>query len=175
MRRGALACIIRGMDTQPPMAGGLAIRIATQSDLPTLLEFRMGMIRDLSAAEHGRRPWDPEALRQANQHWLEEHVDRDFLAWLAEIDGRAAGTAAILWFPHPPGLRKPPGLEAHILNVYTKPEFRRLGIARALIARVIDEARARGVGRIWLRASREGRPLYEAMGFSESSYFELTP
>ena len=71
-------------------------------DLPTLLEFRMGMIGDISAAEKGEPPWNPDTVRQANERWLEEHMDRDYVAWLAEIDGLPAGTAAIIWFPHPP-------------------------------------------------------------------------
>jgi GNAT superfamily N-acetyltransferase len=167
--------MIPGMSTPPPRAGAFPIRAATQSDLPTLLDFRMGMLGDVFAAEQGKPPWDPHAVRQANGPWLEEHIDRDFVAWLAEIDGHPAGTAAVLWSPHPPGPRKLGGLEAYILNVYTKPEFRRQGIARALMAHAIDEARAVGVGRIWLRASREGRPLYEAMGFGESNYLELAP
>jgi GNAT superfamily N-acetyltransferase len=156
-----------------PRAGGaVSIRVA-KADLPVLLEFRMGMIADAFADELGRRPGDAAAVRQANERWLAQHMDRDFAAWLAEVDGQPAGSAAILWFPHPPGPRNLGGLEAYVLNVYTMPSFRRLSVARALMARAIGEARARGVGRIWLRASREGRPLYEQLGFGESNYLEL--
>ncbi|HEY5487025.1 MAG TPA: GNAT family N-acetyltransferase [Candidatus Limnocylindrales bacterium] len=163
------------MSSPPSAADVFLIRAAARSDLPTLLEFRMGMIEDIAAAGQAQRPWDPDAVRQANGRWLAEHFDRDFAAWLAEIGGRPAGTAAIMWFPHPPGPRNLQGVEAYVLNVYTKLEFRRRGIARALMARVIEEARARGIGRIWLRASREGRPLYEAIGFGASNYLELAP
>jgi hypothetical protein len=43
------------------------------------------------------------------------------------------------------------------------------------MARTIEEARAAGVTRIWLRASREGRSLYEEIGFGASNYLELAP
>jgi hypothetical protein len=33
-------------------------------------------------------PGDAAAVRRANEHGLAQHVDRDFAAWLAEIDGR---------------------------------------------------------------------------------------
>ncbi len=148
------------------------IRQAGPADLPVVLEFRMGMMADLFGAE--MPPGDAEALRDANASWLAEHMGRDFAVWLAEVDGRPAGSAAVLWFPHPPGLLSPGGLEAYVLNVYTKPEFRRLGIARALMATVVEAARAGGVNRIWLRASSEGRPLYEEIGFGERNYLELT-
>jgi hypothetical protein len=41
------------------------------------------------------------------------------------------------------------------------------------MARVVQVARARGVNRIWLRASREARPLYEDIGFGARNYLEL--
>jgi GNAT superfamily N-acetyltransferase len=163
------------MSPQPLDPGAFQIRVATRSDLETLLEFRMSMIGDIFAAGEGKPPWDPSAVRQANERWLEEHMDGDFVAWLAEIDDLPVGTAAILWYPHPPGPRSLIGLEAYVLNVYTKPKFRRRGVARALIARVIADARAVGVRRIWLRSSREGRPLYEELGFGASNYMELGP
>jgi ribosomal protein S18 acetylase RimI-like enzyme len=80
-----------------------------------------------------------------------------------------------MWFPHPPGPLSPGGREAYILNVYTRPEARRLGLARMLMERAVEEARAAGVRRIWLRASDDGRTLYESMGFGPRNYLELTP
>ena len=118
---------------------------------------------------------DPADLREENERWIGEHVGHDFLAWIADLDGEPAASAAMMWFPHPPGPINPVGLEAYILNVYTRPEARRMGLARALMDRVVEEARAAGVRRIWLRASDDGRPLYEAMGFRAGNYLQLTP
>jgi GNAT superfamily N-acetyltransferase len=162
------------MSTERRPGKSLMIREAGPADLPIVLEFRMGMMADVFKAEMGT-PGEADLLREANALWLTEHMGRDFAAWLAEVDGRPAGSAAVLWFPHPPGPRNPGGLEAYVLNVYTKPEFRRLGVARALMARVVEVARARGVNRIWLRASSEGRPLYEDIGFGARNYLELAP
>jgi GNAT superfamily N-acetyltransferase len=50
-----------------------------------------------------------------------------------------------------------------------------MGLARALMERLVEEARRAGVRRIWLRASAEGRPLYEGMGFRPGNYLQLTP
>ena len=162
------------MSASPESAVPLHVRAAGPADLQTVLDFRMGMLGAIFPAEKGGPPWDRAALRQENERWLAEHLGRDCSAWLAEIDGEPAGTAAILWFPHPPGPRNPHGIEAYILNVYTRPEFRRLGVARALMTRAIAEARATGVSRIWLRASDEGRPLYEELGFGTGNYMELS-
>jgi GNAT superfamily N-acetyltransferase len=156
--------------TTPPGSGRVSIRPAARADLPTILEFRLAMLAAVFPA-----PEDPEALRRDNAAWLEEHFQHDFMAWMADLDGRPVASAGLLWFPHPPGPTNPAGLEAYILNVYTRPEARRLGLARALMERLVAEARRAGVRRIWLRASDEGRPLYESMGFGPSNYLQLTP
>ena len=111
----------------------------------------------------------------ATSGWIAEHLGRDFIAWMADLDGRPVASAGLLWFAHPPGPLNPAGREAYILNVYTRPEARRLGLARALMERLVEEARMAGIRRIWLRASEAGRPLYEAMGFGPGTYLELGP
>ena len=157
-----------------PLAGGRAsIRPATHSDLAPLLDFRLAMLTELFAKDGLRL--DEAALREANARWIDEHFGRDFIAWMADIDGRPVASAALMWFPHPPGPKNPTGMEAYILNVYTRPEARRLGLARALMDRLVEEARAAGVRRVWLRASADGRPLYESMGFGQGDYLQLTP
>ena len=150
------------------------VRPAGRSDLATLLDFRMAMMAELSDSE--TQPSSRvERLRDANAAWLEEHFGRGFSAWIAELDGVPVASAGLQWFEHPPRLKSPLGTEAYILNVYTKPEARRLGLARKLVQRIVDEARAAGVRRIWLRTSEYGRPLYESMGFREGDYLQLTP
>jgi GNAT superfamily N-acetyltransferase len=149
------------------------IREATGADAETLLEHRLGM---LEAVFRSRDPSPAETsvdMREANRTWLAAHLGGDFQAWLAEIEGQVAGSAAVLWFPHPPAPVNPIGIEAYVLNVFTDVRFRRRGVARALMAHLVEEARSRGIKRIWLRASEEGRPLYLDMGFRESNYLQL--
>jgi GNAT superfamily N-acetyltransferase len=58
---------------------------------------------------------------------------------------------------------------ATILNVYTYPEFRRRGIARQLMGTMIDWCRDQGLAVVYLHASPDGRPLYEALGFEPTA------
>ncbi|HET9030789.1 MAG TPA: GNAT family N-acetyltransferase, partial [Candidatus Aquilonibacter sp.] len=57
------------------------------------------------------------------------------------------------------------GLTATLAGVYTFPPYRRRGIAREVVRRLIDLCRTRGCRSIRLRASEQGRPLYEQLGF----------
>ncbi len=52
-----------------------------------------------------------------------------------------------------------------ILNVFTEPEFRRRGIARAVVSAMVDWCRAQGFHSVRLAASEAGRPLYQSLGF----------
>jgi ribosomal protein S18 acetylase RimI-like enzyme len=146
------------------------VRAAARADLHLLLEHRLAMIAEMFP----RLSYDAvEEMREPNRVWLERHFGRDFNAYLAYRVHEIAGSAAVLWFDHPPTPSNPGGMEAYILNVYTEPAWRRRGVARNLVDRILTEARSRGVRRVWLRTSDDGRPLYMSMGFADSNYLQL--
>ena len=67
-----------------------------------------------------------------------------------------------------PTLSHPTGKRAHLVNVYTKADYRRKGIARKLVRMLIDEAKEKGVTEISLDATDLGKLLYESLGFCKS-------
>lgn len=56
-------------------------------------------------------------------------------------------------------------------SMFTEPVYRRRGIARDLLCRVLDEAKARGCGVAQITASNEGVALYRSLGFSGNRNF----
>jgi GNAT superfamily N-acetyltransferase len=147
-----------------------SIRRATIVDLAVIVEMRLAMIGEITelmrASGAPTHDVDLDAMRAPSERWVGEHIDRDFLAWIADVDGRPAGSLGLMWFMHPPGPTNSAGTEAYLLNVYTRPEARGMGLATALMDRAFEAARAAGVKRVWLRTSDAGRPLYESLGFS---------
>ena len=82
------------------------------------------------------------------------------------LDGeRIAGTGGVSFFQVLPTYHNPSGCKAYIMNMYTRPDHRRRGIARRTLDLLVKECRARGVGFIALEATAMGRPLYEQYGF----------
>ena len=85
--------------------------------------------------------------------------------YLAEVDGRPAGTG---------GLQEvAPGV-AEIKRMYTAPAFRGHGVARAVLSRLIDDARAAGYGRLQLETAVwmvEAHALYRSCGFTDAEPF----
>jgi ribosomal protein S18 acetylase RimI-like enzyme len=79
-------------------------------------------------------------------------------------------------FVRPPYPGNLAGREAYLLNMYTLPDYRKQGIANALLDAMAAEAIARGFGKVWLHASEAGRPLYERIGFvANPAYMEWQP
>lgn len=54
-------------------------------------------------------------------------------------------------------------------NVSVRPEFRRLGLGRLLTAHAVEWMRSQGVRTAWLDATVSGRPLYQKLGFTETT------
>ncbi|PYP17949.1 MAG: N-acetyltransferase [Gemmatimonadetes bacterium] len=153
-----------------PMDDDCTIRLATVADAPALARHRAEMFRDMG--ELPDELYDPllEAARQALRECL---GTGEYVGWVAcpadRPDQIVAGAGIQLrrLLPRPePGrheLRRGP--EAIVVNVFTERAWRRRGLARHLMERVIAWAREHGVARLVLHASPEGRPLYDRLDF----------
>lgn len=75
-----------------------------------------------------------------------------------------------LWPPNP---KDSCTERAVILNVYTEPEFRKRGLARAIMLTILDWVKQQGFRGVNLHASVEGRPLYEKLGFEATNEMRL--
>lgn len=80
-----------------------------------------------------------------------------------EAEGRVVSTTTLL--PYRSRL-------AWIGMVLTHPEFRRRGLARALLAQAIEQSDRHGIATVKLDATEEGRPLYESLGFRSEQAVE---
>ena len=54
-----------------------------------------------------------------------------------------------------------------ILNVYTKPEWRKKGYAKKLMTMLLEDATVQGVSVIELKATEDGYSLYKSVGFED--------
>jgi GNAT superfamily N-acetyltransferase len=137
------------------------VRAATLDDLDVLVAHRIAMFTDMNVEV------DADMLRTVFARWLGETMPAGvYRAWLVEDeDGKivAGGGATII--PWPPGPQYPGEKLAFVYNVYVEPAFRRRGLARMVMEALHAWCREHGVGSVALNASRDGQPLYEAMGY----------
>jgi GNAT superfamily N-acetyltransferase len=142
----------------------LIVRKAIISDADTLLRFTAGLIEDHLP---GQVPWTTTGAIEANGFG----ADPLFEALIAERDGKPIGFVS--FFRGYAGWRGRPMGIVHAL--YVRPEERRSGAARALMAGVARIARERGWIRIGLFVE-EGRPalsFYEWIGMRDLHHRHL--
>ena len=79
----------------------------------------------------------------------------------------AIGLMSIEWPPHPS--HPEVGQRGYVLNVFVEPDYRRRGLASALMKLAEAEFIRRGLGFAVLHATQVGRPVYEALGWAATS------
>lgn len=99
--------------------------------------------------------------------WLLPRLsDGSYFGVTAEAEGRDVGHAGCFTIDWPPSPRLPETpMVGNIVNVHVAPDFRRRGIARALMMEIEAMMQARGLRFGQLQASDFGRPLYVDMGW----------
>lgn len=165
--------------TESPATVSFAVRLATAGDAEVLAHHRAAMFRDMGSL----RPELYDALREAARPWFAEAVPAgEYVAFLASPAGRPeeiVGGAGMqlrrqLPRPTPDGEAIEVRQQALVLNVYTEHAWRRRGLAALLMEHVLAWAREHGVGSVVLHASKEGRPLYEQLGFVATNEMRYT-
>jgi ribosomal protein S18 acetylase RimI-like enzyme len=137
-----------------------SIRKASLSDVDTITELRIELLTLAGDVNEGNR----SKVFSVNQSYFKEKLfNGGFSAWVAEVKGTVAAISGLVFFERPPQDKNVSGLEAYIMNMYTKPEYRGFGIARSLLEECITYFKSLGVGRIWLHSSQDGYQLYKKM------------
>ena len=107
------------------------------------------------------------------EEFLRKHLrDGTFIAWIA-IDDKEniIATSGLEIQSKIPQLWNLPGKESYVLNMYTKPEWRRKGLGSALLEKLLEESKKRGITIISLHATPVGRTLYEKFGFKPNPHY----
>lgn len=150
-----------------------SIRKAGLADIEDVVRLR----RELMVIFGGLTEANARAWEEATRRYLRTALPEGrFHVWLAYAGGEPVACSGLVPFERPPAANHLSGLEGYILNMYTVPAWRKRGLSRALMTELQGFAREAGMGRLWLHASEEGRPLYEKLGFAPNPIaLEWTP
>ena len=141
----------------------LIYRKATIDDLEILTETRLEVLR---AANQLSDDVDmSEVKRQTLEYYQEALKNGNHLAYLIFDEEMFVGAGGISYFRVMPTYHNPTGRKAYIMNMYTKPDYRRRGIAFRTLDLLVADARAKGITAISLEATDMGRLLYAKYGF----------
>lgn len=137
----------------------------TKERLDTFIQMRIGQLREEGATE------DID-LAPALQDYYRRHMsDGTFVSWLALDGDKIVGTSGMSFVEKPPYFGCPSGKMGLLSSMFTNPKYRRKGIAKELLSRVVEEARAYGCGTVQITASDMGVLLYTDFGFVKNGNF----
>ncbi len=141
-----------------------SIRLANIEDLEALTALRIAFLRDVGNLTDEADV--PEMMEATHRYLAEKMPTNEFMAWVAEVDGHIVAMSGLVFYERLALVGNPAGLHAYVLNMYTVPEFRRRGLASALLRDIIAYVKENTAAkRIWLHATDDGRPVYEKLGF----------
>ena len=136
------------------------IKIKRIKDLPELMEWRVEVIANVFGVIADAQ------LAEANYVYYNEHInDETHIAVEAICDGQKAGCGAICLSDELPSPDNSTGRCAYLMNIYVREPFRRHGVAHAIVSHLVDLAKEKKCGKIYLETTPEGRHVYESLGF----------
>jgi len=141
----------------------VTIRCASLDDLDFLVETRLEVLRDVFSIPPGQ---DVTDLEKANREYYTRAISGgEHIACFAFEDGVFAGCGGICFSKEMPSPDNPTGNCGYLMNIYTRPAFRRKGVGNDIVRWLVGQAHQRRIIKISLEASSKGRALYEKLGF----------
>lgn len=141
----------------------MTIRKTNQNDIETLMQIRLEMLRVVNNLNDSES-FSDELLECSREYFLNGDQTTVFA-----MDGdKIAGCASLSYINVMPTFDHPTGKRAHLMNVYTRAQFRRRGVGKMMVEFLIEEAKSRGVTEISLDATQMGHPLYKSLGFNDN-------
>ena len=142
----------------------LLYRRAGSHDRELLTRLRLEVLRAANGLEEDV---DLSRTELESRRYYETCFPEDsHAAWLVFDGEEVVGTGAVSFYQVMPTYHNPSGKKAYIMNMYTRPDYRRRGIAYRVLELLTAEAEMRQIDAVTLEATAAGRPLYEAFGFT---------
>ena len=143
----------------------------TTSELDVFIDMRITQLSEEYVLSGKTVPADVD-LQSALKDYYNRHLaDGTFVSWLAVDGNKIIGTSGMSFGEKPPYFGCPTGRLGLLSSMYTNTNYRRMGIAKELLNRVVEEARAYGCGAVHITASDMGVKLYTAYGFKHNGNF----
>lgn len=132
--------------------------LATPADATIMASYRIEFLTDLL----GPQPFaQMELLRSSlTDYFINAIEDGSYVGIFAKSGDHIAGTGGMVIRSQPGSLKNPSGHVAYIMNMYTVPAYRKMGICSTILNMLIEEANERGIYAYELHATQEGEPLY---------------
>ena len=139
----------------------------TNKELAIFIEMRINQLREEGAKE------DINLVPALRDYYQRHMADNTFVSWIA-VDNeneKIIATSGISIVEKPPYFSCPNGKIGLLSSMYTDKKYRRKGIAKELLSRIVNEAKEQSCSVIQITASDMGVLLYQDFGFIKNNNF----
>ena len=137
----------------------------TEDKIDTFIQMRINQLLEEGATR------DVDLAPALKDYYFRLMADGTFVSWIAMDGDKIVGTSGMSFVEKPPYFGCPSGRIGLLSSMFTDPNYRRRGIAKELLSRVIEEARKYGCGTVQITASDMGVLLYTDFGFVKNKNF----
>ena len=137
----------------------LDYRKATTDDLDILTKTRIEVLRAANCLDDNTNMLRVE--KETRAYYENALANGSHTAYLVFNGDVFIGAGGISYYTVMPTFHNPTGRKAYIMNMYTRPDHRRNGIATKTFDLLIQDAQKRNITFISLEATDLGRKLYE--------------
>lgn len=140
-------------------------RAAVIEDIPELVNLRFMSMLEADGVDQNQRTAAFE--KTVHDYFFECLSNQTYVGAVAEQNGHLVSNNGLILYRKPPAFKGTTGIVGYVTNVYTMPEFRKLGIASELLKILIKSAQNAGATKLHLGTTDDGRKLYEKHGFKD--------
>jgi GNAT superfamily N-acetyltransferase len=149
----------------------MLVRRAERQDIATLVEMRMALLKEVGNV-HGKTE-GKDLMGAIRRYFHRELKAGRYVGFIGKIRGQAVACGGLAFYARPPYRGNLSGKEAYLMGMYTAVDWRRKGLGRRMLRKILAFAKARRVGRVWLHSEPGAISLYDRVGFrSNDSYRE---
>ncbi len=143
----------------------ISYRRLTDKELDIFIKMRINQLHEEGAKE------DIDIEPALRDYYQRHMADGTFISWIALDNEKIIGTSGMSIVEKPPYFGCPSGKIGLLSSMFTDKAYRRKGIAKELLSRVVNEARKKGCGTVQITASDMGVLLYSNFGFTKNENF----
>lgn len=142
----------------------MVIDKASDKEVDELVELRLAYLQeDLGEISES----DLQSLKEALPQYFRKHLNQDLFVYIAGEEKEIIACAFLLVVEKPMSPMFITGKTGTVLNVYTKPKYRKRGYAKQLMKALLEDAKVNELSVIELKATDDGYHLYKSVGFED--------
>lgn len=138
---------------------------AVENDISALIEMR----KEYLLEDYEKLPKDSLEIISKNLfQYFKKHLNKDLTAFVCRHNGEIISCCLLCIMEKPPNPTFVNGKTGTVMNVYTKPEYRKRGISGRLLGMLLAESEKERLDFVELKATDSGYKLYKSVGFKET-------